>query len=54
MASVFSCWIRGGTLSLVLCFPALALAAYADPPERVARLSDNRGEVSYSPAGEDA
>jgi len=28
-------------------------AAYADPPERVAHLSDTQGEVSYSPAGED-
>ena len=24
---------------------------YADPPDRVARLSDSTGEVSYSPAG---
>jgi hypothetical protein len=26
---------------------------YADPPDRVARLSDSTGDVSYSPAGED-
>ena len=30
-----------------------AQAAYADPPGRVARISDVRGDVGYSPAGED-
>jgi hypothetical protein len=36
-----------------LCTASLASAAYADPPERVARLSHTQGAVSYSPAGED-
>ncbi len=34
-------------------FTAQASAAYVDPPGRVAYLSHTRGEVSYSPAGED-
>ncbi len=29
-------------------------ASFADPPGRVANLSDTQGAVSYSPAGEDA
>jgi hypothetical protein len=39
----------GGALLLV----ASAQAEYVDPPSRVARLSYIRGEVSFSPAGED-
>jgi|GEM_PF-3932072 len=31
---------------------AMTAQAYGDPPGRVARLSDSRGEVSYSPSGE--
>jgi hypothetical protein len=41
--------ILGGALLLV----AGAQAEYVDPPSRVARLSHIRGEVSFSPAGED-
>ena len=44
--------LAGGLLLFLLVAP-LAHAAFADPPGRVARLSDNMGEVSYSPAGED-
>jgi hypothetical protein len=43
--------ILGGAL-LVLA-AAGAQAEYVDPPSRVARLSFIRGEVSFSPAGED-
>lgn len=43
--------ILGGAL-LVLA-GASAQAEYVDPPSRVARLSFIRGEVSFSPAGED-
>ncbi|WP_386070058.1 DUF6600 domain-containing protein [Tahibacter sp. UC22_41] len=43
--------ILGGAL-LVLA-GATAHADYVDPPSRVARLSFTRGEVSFSPAGED-
>ncbi|MGZ9058413.1 MAG: DUF6600 domain-containing protein, partial [Burkholderiaceae bacterium] len=42
-----------GLLLLSLCTAPVASAAYADPPERVARLSHTQGEISYSPAGED-
>lgn len=41
-----------GMLSLNLAGPA-AEAAHADPSGRVAYLSDSRGDVSYSPAGEE-
>jgi FecR protein len=41
----------GGALLLVV--GAAAQAEYVDPPSRVARLSYVRGEVSFSPAGED-
>jgi hypothetical protein len=41
-----------GMLSLDLGGPGAA-AAHADPSGRVAYLSDSRGDVSYSPAGED-
>jgi len=45
------------TLASVLLFSlassALALAdSFYDPPGRVARVSDSRGDISYSPAGE--
>jgi len=43
-----------GVLLLALSTALVASAAYADPPGRVARLSHTQGEVSYSPAGEDA
>ncbi|MGE4072841.1 MAG: DUF6600 domain-containing protein [Lysobacterales bacterium] len=42
-----------GSLLLALSASSTAQAAYADPPGRVARISDSRGEVSYSPAGAD-
>ena len=42
-----------GTLLVGLCFVLPARAAFADPSGRVARLSDVRGDVSHSPAGED-
>ena len=42
-----------GTMAFSLGIIASAQAAYRDPPGRVARLSDSRGNVSYSPAGED-
>jgi len=38
---------------LLLCAVSVARADDVDPPERVARLSDTQGDVSYSPAGED-
>ena len=41
-----------GSLALSLGLVSSAQAAYGDPPGRVARLSDSRGDVSYSPAGE--
>ncbi|MGO8755742.1 MAG: DUF6600 domain-containing protein [Gallionellaceae bacterium] len=40
-----------GVLLFLLC-TASARADYADPPERVARLDNTQGQVSYSPAGE--
>ena len=43
-----------GVLLLALSTALVASAAYADPSGRVARLSHTQGEVSYSPAGEDA
>lgn len=43
--------VLGGAL-LVLA-TATAQAEYVDPPSRVARLSHVRGELSFSPAGED-
>ncbi|MBE0627854.1 MAG: hypothetical protein IH606_23930 [Burkholderiales bacterium] len=42
-----------GMLLFSLFTAAVPSTAYADPPGRVAHLSDTRGEVSYSPAGED-
>ena len=42
-----------GMLLFSLFTAAVSSTAYADPPGRVAHLSDTRGEVSYSPAGED-
>ncbi|PKM07972.1 MAG: hypothetical protein CVV14_06235 [Gammaproteobacteria bacterium HGW-Gammaproteobacteria-4] len=42
-----------GVLALSLFIAPAATAAYADPPGRVAYLSDIRGDVGYSPAGED-
>lgn len=39
--------------SVLLVVAASAQAEYVDPPSRVARLSYIRGEVSFSPAGED-
>ncbi|TDR46535.1 FecR family protein [Tahibacter aquaticus] len=44
--------ILGGALLAVVA--ASAHAEYVDPPSRVARLSFTRGEVSFSPAGEDS
>ena len=41
-----------GILALSLCLISSAKAAYSDPPGRVARLSDSRGSISYSPSGE--
>ena len=40
-------------LLLSLCAASATAASYYDPPGRVARLSNTRGELSYSPAGED-
>lgn len=47
---------RNQFIVLLLGLIALIWAAfaYADPPERVARLSYPSGAVSFSPAGEDA
>jgi DNA segregation ATPase FtsK/SpoIIIE-like protein len=42
-----------GVLLLSLVVAPAVRAAYADPPGRVAYLSDTRGDVGYSPAGED-
>ncbi|HLF29772.1 MAG TPA: DUF6600 domain-containing protein [Xanthomonadales bacterium] len=42
-----------GALLLSLCATLFANTAFADPSGRVAYLSDTRGAVSYSPAGED-
>ncbi len=42
-----------GLLLFSLCAVPMARADYVDPPERVARLNDIQGDVSYSPAGED-
>jgi hypothetical protein len=42
-----------GMLLLLLITVAVPSTAYADPPGRVAHLSDTRGGVSFSPAGED-
>ncbi len=38
---------------LLAAVGAVHAQQYADPPSRVARLSDSSGSVSYSPAGED-
>ncbi|MGA8147955.1 MAG: DUF6600 domain-containing protein [Gallionellaceae bacterium] len=43
--------LTGVVLFLLCAVPARA--DYADPPERVARLDNTQGELSYSPAGED-
>jgi hypothetical protein len=43
-----------GMLLFLLVAASAKSAVYADPPGRVAHLSDTQGEVSYSPAGEDA
>ncbi|MBN8738478.1 MAG: hypothetical protein BGP24_11175 [Lysobacterales bacterium 69-70] len=43
--------ILGGALLVLV--GTVAQADYVDPPSRVARLSFTRGEVSFSPAGED-
>lgn len=42
-----------GVLLFSLFAAPVATAANADPPDRVAYLSDTRGDVGYSPAGED-
>ncbi len=42
-----------GALLLALSLASVAYAEHADPSGRVARFSDIRGAVSYSPAGED-
>jgi hypothetical protein len=42
-----------GALLIGLCAAGAARADQDDPPERVARLSQYQGDVSYSPAGED-
>ncbi len=44
-----SAWLTLLMLALTIC----AGSAFADPPSRVARLSVLRGDVSFSPAGED-
>ena len=41
-----------GTLILSMGLVSDAKAAYRDPPGRVARISDSRGDISFSPAGE--
>lgn len=43
--------VLGG--ALLILATAAAQADYVDPPSRVARLSHVRGELSFSPAGED-
>jgi hypothetical protein len=53
MSNPFRLIAFSGLLLLALCTASVASAAYADPPERVARLSHTQGEMSYSPAGED-
>ena len=53
MSNPFRLIAFSGLLLLSLCTASAASAAYADPPERVARLSHTQGEISYSPAGED-
>jgi len=53
MLNPFRSIALSGLLLFSLCTASVAGAAYADPPERVARLSHTQGEVSYSPAGED-
>ncbi|HJX57376.1 MAG TPA: DUF6600 domain-containing protein, partial [Thiobacillus sp.] len=53
MSNPFRLIAFSGLLLLSLCTAPVASAAYADPPERVARLSHTQGEISYSPAGED-
>jgi len=53
MSNPFRLIAFSGLLLLALCTASVASAAYADPPERVARLSHTQGEISYSPAGED-
>ena len=52
MSNPFRSIALAGVVLLSLFTAAAAGAAYADPPERVARLSHTQGEVSYSPAGE--
>jgi len=42
-----------GVLLLSLCWAPAANAEHGDPSGRVARFSDTRGDISYSPAGED-
>ncbi len=41
-----------GALLFSLCATFYAASVFADPPGRVAYLSDTHGEVSYSPSGE--
>ncbi|PIV33831.1 MAG: hypothetical protein COS34_05600 [Lysobacterales bacterium CG02_land_8_20_14_3_00_62_12] len=43
----------GGSLLLALGTASAAHTDYVDPSGRVAYLSDSRGDLSYSPAGED-
>jgi hypothetical protein len=53
MSNPFRLISLAGLLLFSLCTALVASTAYADPPERVARLSHTQGAVSYSPAGED-
>lgn len=47
-------WLAlASSLFLTLCAALPTHANYVDPPGRVARISDVRGDVAYSPAGED-
>ena len=50
LASRLFAFVGLAAFSFFVAMPAQA--AYSDPPGRVARVSDSRGEISYSPAGE--